>query len=121
MRNSRMVPVSVLAALVAAACAHRPQEPAGVSAVGAPAPARALGASAAANREWVRFGYQAAILNGQTVYCRYEAVTGTQFRTKVCLTAEQVDAEVQAARGVADTLNQTHGIDCSGRQGKCQK
>lgn len=113
--------MSVLAALVSAACAHQPHEPAEVSPAGARAPAPTPGAPAAANREWVRLGYQAAVLNGQTVYCRYEAVTGTQFRTKACLTGEQVDAEVQAARGVTDYLNQAHGIDCSGRQGKCQK
>src|SRR5277367_4506469 len=110
MRNPSKVPVFalLLAALLAAACAHVPQEP-------------SAAVAAAVNREWVKRGYQVATLNGQTFFCRYDAVTGTQFRTKVCLTDEQVNAEVQAAQGVADFLNQAHGIDCSGRQGPCKK
>lgn len=122
MRDSRKVPGLVLAALGSTACSHQLPEPAGVSRSGAAtATVTAPGAPAAVNREWVKLGYRAAMLNGQTVYCRYEAVTGTQFRTKVCLTGEQLETEVQAARGAADFLNQIHGFDCSGRQGPCRK
>lgn len=78
-------------------------------------------AASTARQALIRRGYQSRRANGQVLYCRNESTTGTQFRTEVCLTSEQIDAEARGLQRGADFLNQVRGIDCSGRQGSCQK
>ena len=66
-------------------------------------------------------GYTSTELNGRTLYCRDEIVTGSLLRTRVCLTPLQLEAEQLDAGATADELRRQRGIDCSGRQGKCAR
>lgn len=68
----------------------------------------------------VKRGYRVDKSSGRTLFCRTEEVTGSQFRHTVCLTEQQVRIEMQNTDDLADLLSRVHGMDCSGRQGKCQ-
>jgi hypothetical protein len=62
-------------------------------------PARSAGANSSAdnvnpavNQILVKRGYQPRQLNGQLKYCRSQVLTGTHFRSTVCLTPDQISA-----------------------------
>jgi hypothetical protein len=61
----------------------------------------------------LRRGYTAATIDGATVYCRMERVTGSRFANKICLTEKQITAEDKASQDAASLLNQTRHSDCS--------
>ena len=46
----------------------------------------------AVNQTLVQRGYQPRLLNGQLKYCRSSVLTGTHFRSTVCLTPEEISA-----------------------------
>jgi hypothetical protein len=46
----------------------------------------------AVNQTLVQRGYQPRLLNGQLKYCRSQVLTGTHFRSTVCLTQEEISA-----------------------------
>ena len=46
----------------------------------------------AVNQTLVQRGYQPRLLNGQLKYCRSQVLTGTHFRSTVCLTPEEISA-----------------------------
>jgi hypothetical protein len=87
-------------------CVARPPAPAPSNAVStanstpaANPPARSTGANSSAdnanptvNQTLVKRGYQPRQLNGQLKYCRSEVLTGTHFRSTVCLTPEEISA-----------------------------
>jgi hypothetical protein len=87
-------------------CVARPQAPAPNDAVTAanptPAantPARSAGAKSstenanpAVNQALLQRGYQPRQFNGQLKYCRSQVLTGTHFRSTVCLTPEEISA-----------------------------
>jgi hypothetical protein len=104
--------LAVYVAVLIAACTVAPP-----AAPTAPGPA----SDAAMTAALIKRGYRAVNASGRTLFCRDEEVTGSQFRHTVCLTEEQVRIETQNADDMADFLSRTHGIDCSGRQGNCQK
>src|SRR5262245_6087951 len=97
--------VAALAALSAVACASSPKQataPAAKTAPASAAPAAATSAPAAANTseaadvaaraalqvnpKLLVQGYKPVKVKNEYVYCRMEAVTGTQFKKRVCLT-----------------------------------
>jgi hypothetical protein len=92
--------------LVLFGCVARPQAPAPNNAVTtanpAPAantPARSAGAKSSAdkanpavNQTLVKRGYQPTQINGQLKYCRSQVLTGTHFRSTVCLTQDEISA-----------------------------
>jgi hypothetical protein len=49
-------------------------------------------ANLAVNQTLVKRGYEPRRLNGQLKYCRSSVLTGTHFRTTVCLTPEEISA-----------------------------
>lgn len=59
-------------------------------------------------------GYQPAIYRGERVYCRYEALTGSNLKNKVCLTASQIEDQERAAK---DILNRNRPAGCLPRTG----
>jgi hypothetical protein len=49
-------------------------------------------ANPAINQTLVQRGYEPRQLNGQLKYCRSQVLTGTHFRSTVCLTPEEISA-----------------------------
>jgi hypothetical protein len=49
-------------------------------------------ANPAVNQTLVKRGYQPRQLNGQLKYCRSQVLTGTHFRSTVCLTPDEISA-----------------------------
>jgi hypothetical protein len=49
-------------------------------------------ANPAVNQTLVKRGYQPRRFNGQLKYCRSQVLTGTHFRSTVCLTPEEISA-----------------------------
>jgi len=49
-------------------------------------------ANLAVNEALVKRGYQPRRLNGQLKYCRSQVLTGTHFRSTVCLTPDEISA-----------------------------
>jgi hypothetical protein len=49
-------------------------------------------ATPAVNQTLVKRGYQPRRLNGQLKYCRSQVLTGTHFRSTVCLTPDEISA-----------------------------
>ena len=95
-----------VALLMLFGCAARPPAPApqnvmttatstpaaAASAKSASANSSADNANPAVNQTLVQRGYQPRRLNGQLTYCRSEVLTGTHFRSTVCLTPDQISA-----------------------------
>jgi hypothetical protein len=104
-------------------CVAKPQAPAPKNAVTAanPAPAATTpeasasansstnNANPAVNQALVKRGYQPRRLNGQLKYCRSQVLTGTHFRSTVCLTPD----EISAADG--NTKSDLNQLDRPGR------
>jgi hypothetical protein len=66
-------------------------------------------ANLAVSQALVKRGYQPRRLNGQLKYCRSQVLTGTHFRSTVCLTPDQISA---ADGNTKSDLNQ---LDRAGR------
>ena len=112
-----------VALLMLFGCVARPQAPAPNNAVptanptpAATTPAKSASADSSAdnaklvvNQTLVKRGYQPRRLNGQLKYCRSQVLTGTHFRSTVCLTPDQISA---ADGNTKSDLNQ---LDRAGR------
>jgi hypothetical protein len=87
--------------LLIAACTHHralaQRDPAA-----APTAQVATSADGAVNTDLLKQGYHTGTHNGELVYCRTGQVTGTRFRSQVCLTEVQILDEQQRAK---DALN----------------
>lgn len=59
-------------------------------------------------------GYQPALYRGERVYCRNEAITGSNLESKVCLTARQIE---DLERSGQDMLNVPHPAGCMPKTG----
>jgi hypothetical protein len=54
-------------------------------------------------------GYKLASFRGERVYCRNEALTGSNFKSNVCLTAKQIEDQGRAGK---DILDGKHPVGC---------
>ena len=111
-------------AVLAAACAGQPRTvtPAGqgpVPAVAVPSGDGGTAASggapttvSAVNVALVKEGYKVQQRNDKLLYCRPEIVTGTMFKSLVCLTERQIENQKRAAKENQDTINQQHQVHC---------
>jgi hypothetical protein len=54
-------------------------------------------------------GYKPAIYRGERVYCRNQALTGSNLESKVCLTARQIEDQEQSGK---DILNRNRPAGC---------
>src|ERR1700688_3794103 len=62
------------------------------------------------DNEMRKRGYKPAIYRGERVYCRNEALTGSNLESKVCLTAKQIEDQEQSGK---DILNRNRPAGCS--------
>ena len=67
----------------------------------------------AVNQSYLKRGYQAVQSNGEVLYCRSEALTGSLFRSTVCHTDAQMQAADQNRRRVVDEIENAHGGECT--------
>jgi hypothetical protein len=63
--------------------------------------------SSVVNAELIRQGYRPVKKEDQILYCRREQVTGTNFKTNVCLTEAQVAEQQKQARQTADEMSRS--------------
>lgn len=71
------------------------------------------GAAAQINAKVVSQGYKPVKVKDQYVYCRMEAVTGTQFKKRVCLTEAAIhDLEQQTKETQESMTKQRTGPAC---------
>jgi hypothetical protein len=112
--------IGVCSILLAAACSTSPPQSTVLparqlsdsSAAAAPAAeANADRSQADVDSDLRKRGYKPMMYRGERVYCRKEALTGSNLTSKVCLTAKQID---DLERSGKDILN-------GNRQGGCIK
>jgi hypothetical protein len=61
-------------------------------------------------------GYKPALYRGERVYCRNEALTGSNLETKVCLTARQIEDQERLGK---DMLTGPHPDGCGPQTRGC--
>jgi hypothetical protein len=66
------------------------------------------------DKEMRKRGYQPMLYRGARVYCRYEAVTGSNLQTNVCLTSQQIEDIERASK---DLLNGNRAAGCAPKTG----
>jgi len=66
----------------------------------------------AVNQTLVKRGYQPRKLNGQLKYCRSQVLTGTHFRSTVCLTQEEISATDGNTKSDLETLGKAGRAIC---------
>jgi hypothetical protein len=64
------------------------------------------------SQKYLKSGYRVVHENGQLLYCRSEAITGTLLRSTVCKTDAQLKAAEQMRQNVVDELGKPHGGEC---------
>jgi hypothetical protein len=97
-------PAAAIAAQPAAAPAAQPVAATATSANGA-APVPAV------NKDLLKQGYHTGLRHGQLVYCRTEQLTGTRFKSQVCMSEAQILDEQKRAR---DQMNASQHVQCMG-------
>jgi len=69
-------------------------------------------ANPAVNQILVKRGYQPRRLNGQLKYCRSQVLTGTHFRSTVCLTQDEISATDGNTKSDLNTLDRAGRSIC---------
>ena len=67
----------------------------------------------------VKQGYRPVQKDGQTLFCRRESQTGTNFEKKVCLTESQMEENEKRAAMMKNDMNRPNGTNCVAY--KCQE
>jgi hypothetical protein len=113
----------MLAVLLASACTGLPdRQGEGIpssAASGAAAPAQAANAERSqsdVDDDLRKRGYKPTIYRGERVYCRNEALTGSNLKSKVCLTAEQIENQERSGK---DILNGNRQAGCAPTKSGC--
>ena len=113
---------SWLAAVLIAACGSQPRTPSQGGAPGARAPAAATSGvsngaqgEAAPDEHLLKEGYRTIKRAGRILYCKPEALTGTRFTSKVCLTANEIREQEARAKDMMHGLNQSREEHCGGK------
>ena len=65
----------------------------------------------AVNKDLLRQGYHTTVRSGQLFYCRSQALTGTRFKSNVCMREEEILDEQRRAH---DTLTAPRQSQCIG-------
>ena len=94
------IPLLVFVVALSCGCATSPPPPAATGA--APVASVTNGTTPAEKRFHAPAGYKAKTRNGQTVYCKNIATTGSRFETETCMT----DAELRQLEQQADADRQ---------------
>ncbi len=69
------------------------------------------GAPGTVNGDLVRQGYRATLRRGQLMYCRAQQVTGSRFKSQVCLSEQDIREDTKRAR---DQLSAPRQSQCLG-------
>ncbi len=69
-------------------------------------------ANPAVDQALVKRGYQPRRLNGQLKYCRSQVLTGTHFRSTVCLTQDEINATDGNTKSDLNTLDRAGRAIC---------
>ena len=103
--------LGVCAVLLASACSSSlPQADAKSSGGLAPAQAAEVDRSQTdVDNDMRKRGYKPAIYRGERVYCRNEALTGSNLESKVCLAARQIEDQERSGK---DILNRNRPAGC---------
>lgn len=109
MQPMRSFPISVLALAVASACSHSLQSAPSLPPGSAGNRGGAMSSQADVDRAMRQRGYTLASYRGERVYCRTEAITGSNLESRVCLTGRQIADQERAGQ---DLLNQTRPAGC---------
>lgn len=124
-----MSPVMKLAAILCVticgvACSSSPPQvekpqAATPAAAATSAPAATNGTAPQIDPKLIAQGYRAVKHKGQYVYCRSEAVTGTQFQKKVCLTEDAIRDLERKTQETVDSMSKPRtgpacfpGVNC---------
>jgi hypothetical protein len=104
--------LGMCAVLLASACSSSlPQPDVKNSDALAPAQAAKVDRSQAdVDNDMRKRGYKPAIYRGERVYCRNEALTGSNLESKVCLTVKQIEDQERSGK---DILNRNRPAGCS--------
>jgi hypothetical protein len=115
-----VLPISlgVCAALLASACSSSLPQPDAKSSGGlAPVQAAEVDRSQIdVDNDMRKRGYKPAIYRGEHVYCRKEALTGSNLESKVCLTVKQIEDQERSGK---DILNRNRPAGCSPTKTDC--
>jgi hypothetical protein len=106
----------LLVALAAGCSGNRDLAKPATAAPAESAPATAGGSHALAgspvNQALVKQGYRPKMYDGRLLYCRSEMITGTNFRSQVCLTEAQVADLARQSEHTQDDLKRSHAGPC---------
>jgi hypothetical protein len=115
---------SIITATLAAACSSQPrnvkpevvaQMPGAASvATASTAPAVAVAPGDGVDPSLIKEGYRVVKRQNNVLYCRTESVTGTAFKSTVCLTAEQIQRQKRALQDTKNELNKLRASGCVG-------
>jgi hypothetical protein len=87
--------------------------PVGIATAAAPIANQTAPKPEVVDQSYLKQGYRVAHRNGQLLYCRSEAITGTLFRSTVCKTDAEMKVAEQYVQNVADVLGKSHGGVCT--------
>ena len=107
------ISVGVFAVLLASACAGLPKSN------GALVRAQAANVDRSQtdmDNDMRKRGYKPAFYRGERVYCRNEALTGSNLESKVCLTAKQIEDQERSGK---DILNGNRQAGCLPTKSGC--
>jgi hypothetical protein len=108
---------ALIVTLAAVACSSTPKQPAASTSTAAPSAAATKVATSSApsatstatdpaqpDARLVSQGYKAVKFKNDYVYCRMESVTGTQFKKRICLSAEAIRDLEQKTQETTDSM-----------------
>lgn len=113
----------VLGAAMMTACASQPQATSPATASGNKSVPATASAAVQKDKSATPRGYRRAVVNGQELFCRKDAVTGSRAeRPEICLTREQLDAEQESSQQFIQRVQQSGTINdrpCMGGTTPC--
>ena len=113
----------LVAAAAVAGCAGHPQQPAATSAAAAPAAATTKGpvtrqvpVDASNVAEVQRAGYKVVNKDGEKLYCRTDAITGSRVQTHtLCLTEQELYDQIHETQNAMSLATQQQTQSFSGK------
>jgi hypothetical protein len=76
------------------------------------ASAKTASTAAVVNQDYLKRGYKPVKNKGQVLYCRSEPITGTKFKSNVCLTENQIKEQEERTREAGQELDRQRAPGC---------
>ena len=120
------ISIGALACSLASACAGSPpgasptqhvllgNQPAGAGALAPTQPSAVDPPQTDIDTAMRKRGYKPALYRGERVYCRNEALTGSNLQSKVCRTAKEIEDQERAGKDVLNGNRPAGGLPKSG-------